>query len=74
VLVAEDVPGSVARIAALLAEAQLNIATLKLTRKKRGGDAFMVIEVDEAPNEAVRDRIRELPWVRWAFRLDKVAA
>jgi L-serine dehydratase len=74
VLVAEDVPGSVARIAAMLAEAELNIATLKLTRKKRGGDAFMVIEIDEAPNEAVRDRIRELPWVRWAFRLDKVAA
>jgi len=74
VLVAEDVPGSVARIAALLADAHLNIATLKLTRKKRGGDAFMVIEIDEPPDEAVRDRIRELSWVRWAFRLDKVAA
>ena len=23
--------------------------------------------------EAVRDHIRSLPWVRWAFRLDKVA-
>lgn len=74
VLVAEDVPGSVARIAALLADAHLNIATLKLTRKKRGGDAFMVIEIDEPPDEAVRDRIRALSWVRWAFRLDKVAA
>jgi len=74
VLVAEDVPGSIARIAALLAEAHLNIATLKLTRKKRGGDAFMVIEIDEKPDEAIRDRIRALPWVRWAFRLDKVAA
>jgi L-serine dehydratase len=74
VLVAEDVPGSVARIAALLADAHLNIATLKLTRKKRGGDAFMVIEIDEQADEALRDRIRALPWVRWAFRLDKVAA
>lgn len=74
VLVADDVPGSVARIAGILADHGVNIATLRLTRKKRGGDAFMVIEVDEPPGEKVRDQIRALPWVHWAFRLDKVAA
>ena len=74
VLVAEDVRGSVARIAGVLAEEGLNIATLRLTRKERGGDAFMVIEIDEPPGERVRDAIRALPWVRWAFRLDQVSA
>ena len=74
VLVAEDVKGSVARIATALADDGLNIATLRLTRKRRGGDSFMVIELDEAPGEDVRDHIRALPWVRWAFRLDKVSA
>lgn len=74
VLVAEDVKGSIARIAGLLAENNINIATLKLTRKERGGDAFMVIEVDDQPGESVRDAIRSLEWVRWAFRLDKVSA
>src|SRR5262252_270266 len=74
VLVAEDVRGSVARIASLLSDDELNIATLRLTRKRRGGDAFMVIELDERPDEDVRDHIRALPWVRWAFRLDKVSA
>lgn len=74
VLVAHDVKGSVARIATLLADADVNIATLRLTRKERGGDAFMVIEVDHEPGEAVRDAIRALPWVTWAFRLDKVSA
>ncbi len=74
VLVANDVKGSVARIAGILAEADVNIATLKLSRKQRGGDAFMVIEVDDQPREAVRDAIRALPWVTWAFRLDKVSA
>lgn len=74
VLVAEDVKGSVARIASILADESLNIATLRLTRKERGGDAFMVIELDEAPGEHTRDEIRTLPWVRWAFRLDKVSA
>jgi L-serine dehydratase len=74
VLVAEDIPGSVARIAGILAEHTINIATLRLTRKQRGGDAFMVIEVDHEPSLAVRDELRALPWVRWAYRLDKVSA
>ena len=71
---AEDTRGSIARIASLLAEDELNIATLRLTRQKKGGDAFMVIELDDYPDERVRDHIRALPWVRWAFRLDKVSA
>ncbi|HEY4131724.1 MAG TPA: L-serine ammonia-lyase, iron-sulfur-dependent subunit beta [Gemmatimonadaceae bacterium] len=74
VLVAEDTRGSIARIASLLAEDELNIATLRLSRQRRGGDAFMVIELDDFPDETVRDHIRALPWVRWAFRLDKVSA
>ncbi|HVZ48128.1 MAG TPA: L-serine ammonia-lyase, iron-sulfur-dependent subunit beta [Gemmatimonadaceae bacterium] len=72
VLVAEDVKGSVARIAGILADDGINIATLRLSRKHRGGDAFMVIEVDDAPGESVREHIRALPWVRWTHRLDKV--
>jgi L-serine dehydratase len=74
VLVAEDVKGSVARIATILADDGCNIATLRLTRKERGGDAFMVIELDDPPDEKVRDDIRGLAWVRWAYRLDKVSA
>ena len=74
VLVAEDIKGSIARIAGILAEHGINIATLRLTRKERGGDAFMVIEIDDVPDEKVRGEIRSLPWVKWAFRLDKVSA
>ena len=72
-LVAEDRKGSVARITSILADHDINIATLKLTRKQKGGDAFMVIECDESPGEGVRDEIRSLEWVRWARRLDKVS-
>lgn len=74
VLVAEDIRGSIARIAGVLADFGINIANLRLTRKERGGDAFMVIEVDDSPGDDVRDAVRGLPWVRWAFRLDKVSA
>jgi len=72
VLVAADQPGSVARIAGILAEKQVNLATMRLTRKERGGDAFMVIECDEPPGEAARDAIAELDWVHWVRALDKV--
>lgn len=73
VMVAEDIPGSIARITGILADHHINIATLRLTRKQRGGDAFIVIECDESPGEGVRDEVRALSWVRWARRLDKVS-
>ena len=73
-LVAEDIKGSIARITGLLAEDGVNIATLRVSRQHRGGDAFMVIEVDEQPGDEVREHIRELPWVKWSFRLDKVSS
>jgi L-serine dehydratase len=72
VMVAEDVKGSVARIAGLLSESGVNIATLRLSRKHRGGDAFMVIELDEAPSSDVGEALKLLSWVRWAHRIDKV--
>jgi L-serine dehydratase len=72
-LVAEDRKGSIARITGLLAQHDINIATLRLTRKHRGGDAFMVIECDDSPGENVRDELRALDWVRWARRLEKVS-
>jgi L-serine dehydratase len=74
VLVAEDVKGSIAAIATVLSAFALNVATLKVSRRQRGGDAFMVWEIDEPPDERVRDAVRALPWVRWAFRLDRVGA
>jgi L-serine dehydratase len=74
VLVAEDIPGSIARVAGILADARINIATLRVTRKQRGGDAFMVWELDDEPAPLVREAIRALSWVRWVHRLDKVSA
>jgi L-serine dehydratase len=72
VMVAEDVKGSIARIAGILSEADVNIATLRLSRKHRGGDAFMVIEVDDRPTDEVGAALKALPWVRWTHRIEKV--
>ena len=73
VILAADVKGSIARVTQILSEHEINIATLKLTRKQRGGDAFIVIECDDRAGEEVRDEIRALAWVRWAMRLERVS-
>jgi L-serine dehydratase len=74
VLVAEDIRGSIAAIATILAEGGVNIANLRLTRKQPGGDAFMVIDLDQPPPASVMDQVRGLGWVKWAVALDKVSA
>jgi len=73
VLEAEDKRGSIARITGVLADDGINIATLRLTRRERGGEAFMVIECDEAiPEQAMTD-LQALEWVRWVRILPKVS-
>jgi len=51
-----------------------NLATMRVTRKERGGDAFMVLELDDAPHDPVCQRIAQLDWVRWLRPLEKVSA
>lgn len=72
IILAADIKGSVARVTRTLSDHDINIATLKLTRKQRGGDAFMVIECDDAADEDAYFQISDLAWVRWVMRLDKV--
>jgi L-serine dehydratase len=74
VLTAEDRPGSIARITGVLADDAINIATLRVTRRQRGGDAFMVIECDEPIPEVVGDDIRSLEWVHFVRLVPKVAS
>lgn len=43
----EDQPGHVSKVTSMLAENNVNIATMQLYRGKRGGYAVMVLEVDQ---------------------------
>lgn len=73
VLVARDQPGSVAQICGIIAEEGINLATMRVTRKERGGDAFMVLELDDPPSVQAVARIDSLPWVHWVRSVDKVS-
>lgn len=51
----QDNPGHVAEVTSMLAAKAINIATLQLYRNKRGGDAVMVIEIDQpVPQDLIR--------------------
>lgn len=65
VLVADDVPGTIAEIAGLLAERELNVATMRVDRTGRGERALMTIEIDgPIPDDVVRE-IGAKPWAHW---------
>lgn len=62
---ADDVPGTIAQIAGMFAERDINLATMHVDRTGRGEQALMTIEVDgEIPAELVA-RLTEQPWVHW---------
>ena len=48
----EDKPGYVAKVAALLSEEQINIASMQLYRNHKTGQALMVLETDQSVSEA----------------------
>ena len=51
-----DQPGYITEVTSLLGKQSINIATMQLYRKKRGGEAVMVIECDEkVPQETIEE-------------------
>lgn len=62
-----DAQGIIARVATLIAADHVNIATLTCAREKRGGDAMLCIELDNALGEAAQHFLlswHEMNWVR----------
>ena len=60
-LIYPDRPGAVAVVSAILANATINIATLKAHRTERGGQALMAVQLDEVPPPGVVESLRHLP-------------
>lgn len=49
-----DKPGIVAYVASYLAQENINIAQMKLSRKSKGDTALMIIETDEIPPKSLK--------------------
>ncbi len=67
-----DRPGVVAETALLLSRRGINIATMRLSRRSRGGTALMAIEVDGALEPEVSAAVAGINGIAWAVRLEPV--
>ncbi|AFM42551.1 L-serine ammonia-lyase [Desulfosporosinus acidiphilus SJ4] len=70
VILHQDLPGVVAQVTLLLATAQINIATMRVSREKKGAQALMVLETDQKIDEAVLGLTRRLPSVKQALAIE----
>jgi len=64
VLFADDIKGSIAFIASVLAHDDCNIATMSVSRKGKNDLACMVIEMDSGIKPVTFDYLRSLRWVK----------
>jgi len=62
----QDKPGFIGSLGALLAEAEVNIATFNLGRAEAGGDAIALVGVDQPVDTQLIEKIKTLPLVMQA--------
>jgi L-serine dehydratase len=67
-----DRPGMIAEVAQIIADEGINIASLYCSRKQRGKDAFMGIDVDSPVSEQALARIGLVADMREAKYLDRI--
>ncbi|MFU8891562.1 MAG: L-serine ammonia-lyase, iron-sulfur-dependent subunit beta [Anaerosomatales bacterium] len=58
-----DRPGEIAAVTAVLAEESVNVASMQVSRERRGAGALMLIETDVPVGTAALDRISSAPGV-----------
>jgi D-3-phosphoglycerate dehydrogenase len=63
-IVNEDAPGFIGRIGTLLGENGINIGTFNLGRREAGGEAVLLLSIDQALPQDVLDEAGKLPGVR----------
>jgi len=67
-----DRPGEIAAVTSLLAESDVNIASMQVSREQRGANALMLIETDAAVDRDTADLIAKQPGVRSVRRVPAV--
>ena len=68
-VVNEDAPGFIGRLGTTLGEAGVNIGTFHLGRRDAGGEAVLLLSVDESVSPELIATVRALPGVRTAMAL-----
>ncbi|AQQ53582.1 phosphoglycerate dehydrogenase [Planococcus lenghuensis] len=56
-----DQPGVIGKVGTFLGQNDVNIATMQVGRKERGGDAIMLLSVDKNMEQALADELAAVP-------------
>jgi L-serine dehydratase len=67
-----DEPGVIAEVSGALAEARLNIATMRVFRREAGGEAVMALEMDQTPDQALISRLSALDKIEKVMLLSRI--
>ena len=68
-VVNEDAPGFIGRLGTALGEAGVNIGTFHLGRRQAGGEAVLLLSVDEPVTAELLAKVKALPGVKTAMGL-----
>ena len=64
-----DVPGVIGRVGTILGLHRVNIAGMQVGRHNRGGEALMVLNVDDVIPDGALAEIKTIPGVETAYRV-----
>lgn len=67
-----DRPGEIAAVTGLLAESHVNVASMQVSRERRGARALMLIETDAEVDRVTAERIAKQPGVTGVRRVSAV--
>lgn len=73
VCVAQDVPGIVATVTSALARAGENIATMRVSRRQKGGDAIHIYELDTPATPETLEVVHAIPAIRMVRAIPRIA-
>jgi L-serine dehydratase len=73
IFVAMDVPGIVAAVTTALARQGHNIAAIKMSRRRKGGDAIHIYEMDQPASHAAVEMIGAISAVRLLRSIPRIA-
>lgn len=68
-IVNEDAPGFIGRLGTTLGEAGVNIGTFHLGRRNTGGEAVLLLSLDEPVGEELLAKVKALPGVKTVMAL-----
>jgi L-serine dehydratase len=67
-----DTPGVLARVTRVIADDDVNVATLYCARRRKGGEAMMSVECDRPISQAAADYLLHLSAITWLRQIPPV--